>query len=116
MNQIFPFANLVTGILVLIVGFVFHWIGQLISVINWEFAKKIGVVEKGMPKEFKVYEQAIAIADSLIGWIFRGVINFYGFLELFLFTMVLAFGSGWVIKRKLVISLHQIISGLFGVQ
>jgi hypothetical protein len=70
MNQIFPYANLVTGILVLIVGFVFHWIGQFISVINWEFAIKIGFVEKGMPKEFKVYERAIAIADSLIGWIY----------------------------------------------
>ena len=61
---------ILTGILVLIVGFVFHWIGQLITIINWEFATKIGLQEKRMPKEFKVYEHAIAIADVLIGWIY----------------------------------------------
>ena len=70
MNQLFPYANLVTGILVLIVGFLFHWIGQLISAINWEFATKIGLQEKGMPKEFRVYEQAIAYADAIIGWVY----------------------------------------------
>ena len=70
MNQIFPYANIVTGILVLIVGFVFHWIGQLITIINWEFATKVGLQEKGMPREFKVYEHAIAVADVSIGWIY----------------------------------------------
>jgi len=70
MTEIFPYSNLVTGILVLIVGFVIHWIAQLISFINWEFATKIGLQEKGMPKEFKVYEHAIAGADVLIGWIY----------------------------------------------
>ena len=70
MNQIFPYANFVTGILVLIVGFIFHGIGQLVSVINWEFATKIGFQEKEMPKEFKVYEHAIATADALFGWIY----------------------------------------------
>ncbi len=69
-TEIFPYSNLVIGILVLIVGFVFHWIAQLISFINWEFAIKIGLQEKGMPKEFKVYEHAIAGADVLIGWIY----------------------------------------------
>lgn len=68
MNQIFPYANIITGILVLIVGFLAHWIGQLISVINWEFATRIGVQEKGMPDEFKVYEHAIAVADVAVGW------------------------------------------------
>ena len=70
MTEIFPYSHLVTGALVLMVGFVFHWIGQLVSIINWEFAVKIGLQEKGMPKEFKVYEQAIAAADVLIGWIY----------------------------------------------
>lgn len=37
MNHLFPYDNIVVGILILIVGFVFHWIGQLISVIDWEF-------------------------------------------------------------------------------
>lgn len=70
MTEIFPFSNLVTGILVLIIGFVFHWLAQLISLINWNFAIKIGLQEKSMLKEFKVYEHAIASADVLIGWIY----------------------------------------------
>lgn len=68
MNQIFPYANIVTGILVLVIGFLMHWIGQLVSIINWEFAARIGLQEKGMPKEFKVYEHAIAVADVTVGW------------------------------------------------
>ena len=70
MNHLFPYDNIVVGILILIVGFIFHWIGQLISVINWEFATTLGLQESGMPKEYKVYEQATAVADSLIGWIY----------------------------------------------
>ena len=70
MNQIFPYSNLVTGILVLIVGFVFHWIAQLITIINWDLATKIGLQEKGMTKEFRVYEDAIARTDVFLGWIY----------------------------------------------
>ena len=70
MNQIFPYANIITGVLILIVGFIFHWVGQLISILNWEFATKIGVQEKGMIPEYRVYEEAIAVADVLIGWIY----------------------------------------------
>lgn len=68
MNQIFPYANIVTGILVLAVGFLMHWVGQLVSIVNWEFATRIGLQEKGMPKEFKVYEHASAVADVAVGW------------------------------------------------
>ena len=70
MNQLFPFSNIVIGVLILIVGFGFHWIAQLVSAINWEFATKIGLQEKGMPREFRVYEHAIAMSDALIGWIY----------------------------------------------
>ncbi len=68
--QIFPFDYVIVGILIFIVGFIFHFIGQLISVINWEYAKKIGLQEKEMIPEYKVYEHAIAVADVLIGWIY----------------------------------------------
>ena len=68
--QIFPYDNIIVGILILIVGFIFHFIGQLISVINWEYAKKIGLQEKDMLPEYKVYEHAIAVADVCIGWIY----------------------------------------------
>jgi hypothetical protein len=70
MDYLFPYANIVTGILVLIIGFLAHWLGQLISLINWEYATKIGLQEKGSPREFKVYEHAIAVADVSIGWIY----------------------------------------------
>jgi hypothetical protein len=70
MNQIFPYANIIAGVLVLIVGFVFHWVGQLICLINWEFATKIGFAEKGLIPEYRVYEEGIAAADVLIGWIY----------------------------------------------
>ncbi|MCX7010694.1 MAG: hypothetical protein NTY53_26190 [Kiritimatiellaeota bacterium] len=42
MNEIFPFANQVTGVLILLVGFGFHFVGQLISVVSWERATKWG--------------------------------------------------------------------------
>lgn len=69
-NQIFPYANIVIGILVFIVGFIFHWLGQLISIINWDFAVKVGLQEKNALPEYKVYDHAIAVADTLIGWIY----------------------------------------------
>lgn len=69
-EQLFPFANIVVGILVFIMGFLFHWLGQLISLINWDFAVKIGLQEKNAPPEFKAYEHAIASADVILGWIY----------------------------------------------
>jgi hypothetical protein len=60
----------VAGALIFIVGFIFHWIGQLTSVINWEFATNQGLQEKRLPQEYKVYEHALAVADSLVGWIY----------------------------------------------
>lgn len=70
MNEVFPYANIVTGVLVFIIGFVLHFIGQLISVLNWDFATKIGVQEKGAPPEYRVYEHGIAMSDVLIGWLY----------------------------------------------
>jgi hypothetical protein len=63
-TQIFPYANIIVGILILIVGFIFHWIGQLISAIDWNFATRIGFQEKKLIPEFIVYEHAIAAARS----------------------------------------------------
>lgn len=69
-NQIIPYSNIIVGILIFIVGFIFHWVGQLISVINWNYATKIGLQEKKLLPEYKVYEHAIAVADVMIGWIY----------------------------------------------
>lgn len=68
--DIFPYANIIVGILIFIVGFIFHWLGQLISLINWDLAVKIGIQEKNSLPEFKVYEHGIAVADVLLGWIY----------------------------------------------
>lgn len=70
MVQIFPYANIVTGVLVLIVGFGFHWIGQLYSLLDWERATRIGLQEKTLLPEYKVYEHGVAVADVTIGWIY----------------------------------------------
>jgi hypothetical protein len=68
--DLFPYANILLGILVLLLGFVFHWVGQLISVFSWDYATKIGIQEKNLLPEFKVYERAIAMADVSIGWVY----------------------------------------------
>jgi hypothetical protein len=70
MIELFPYANIISGVLVLIIGFIFHFIGQLISVIDWNRAVKLGIAEKDMLREYKDYEIGLAMADVLIGWIY----------------------------------------------
>ena len=69
-EQVFPYANIIVGILIFIVGFLFHWVAQIISLVNWDFAVRIGIQECNMIPEFKVYERGIAAADAIIGWIY----------------------------------------------
>jgi hypothetical protein len=70
MSDLFPFAPAIAGVLILIVGFGFHWIGQLVSLANRDLAIRIGIWEEGMPPGYAVYENAIAVADVAIGWIY----------------------------------------------
>ena len=70
MSNLFQCANIVVGFLLLIVGFGAHWFGQLISIINWELGTRLGLQEKGLLPEYIVYEHAIAVADSALGWIY----------------------------------------------
>lgn len=63
-------AHIVVGVLIFVVGFVFHWIGQLISLLHWDLAVKIGLQEKRLLPEYKIYEKGIASADVAIGWIY----------------------------------------------
>ncbi len=70
MEHLFPYDNIVVGVLIGLIGFGAHWIGQLISVINWQYAIRVGLQESGAPKEYKVYEHATAVADVLIGWVY----------------------------------------------
>ena len=66
----FPYSNVVAGVLVLIVGFVFHFVGQLISVLDWELANRLGLQEKDAPPEYLVYEKGTAAADVALGWVY----------------------------------------------
>lgn len=70
MNLPFPYANLVAGFLVLIVGFIFHWLGQIISLCNWDLAVRIGIAEKDILPEYQDYERGMAAADVAVGWIY----------------------------------------------
>jgi len=70
MSSLFPYANIVTGILVFVVGFCAHWLGQLISVLDWDLATRLGLQEKRMLSEYKVYEHAIAVADTAMAWLY----------------------------------------------
>ena len=70
MDQIFALASTVAGVLILVIGFGFHWLGQLVSVLNWNLATRIGIQESELLPEYKVYEHAIAVADVALGWIY----------------------------------------------
>ena len=70
MNTILPYSNIVAGILIFIIGFCFHWLGQFISVLNWNLATRLGLQEKELLPEYKVYEHAIAVADSAMAWLY----------------------------------------------
>jgi hypothetical protein len=48
LNDIIRYANIIVGILIFLVGFIFHWIGQLISILDWNYATKLGLQEKKM--------------------------------------------------------------------
>ena len=70
MDQVVPYANVVAGVLVLVVGFLFHWIGQLISVLNWDLAARIGLQEATLLPEYRVSDTANAKADVALGWVY----------------------------------------------
>ncbi len=70
MQHLFPHDNVVAGGLVLVVGFVFHWVGQGFSLLDWERAERMGLQERDMLPEHRVYEHAIAVADVAIGWVY----------------------------------------------
>ena len=70
MNPIFPYANIVAGLLVFVIGFGFHWVGQFIAVANRELAVKLGIWDKEIIPEYEHFERGIAIADVILGWIY----------------------------------------------
>jgi hypothetical protein len=66
----FPYDSILAGTAVLMVGFAFHWCGQLVSVLNCNLATKLGLQERAMLQEYKVYEHAIAMSDVVVAWLY----------------------------------------------
>ena len=110
MDPLLYYAGIITGILILIVGFGFHWIGQIISVVNRDLAIRNGIWEKGNLPEYEVYENAIAVVDVLIGWIYgiagaalllayRGATGWHGSPGLSCCITAFASGSGRQTRR-----------------
>ncbi len=60
--------SMIAGILLLVVGFGFHFMGQAISLWNWTLAESLGLQDKSASPAQKDYEFGIATADVLIGW------------------------------------------------
>ena len=55
---------------VFVIGFRSRWLGQLISLLNWDLAKRLGLREKELLPEYKLYEHAIAVADTAMAWLY----------------------------------------------
>jgi len=70
MSNLFPYANIVAGVFLLLIGFGIHCLAQLLSVVNWDLGMRLGLQEKRLLPEYKVYEHAIAVADAAIGWVY----------------------------------------------
>ena len=70
MSPLFPYANAVAAILLFVVAFGFHFVGQSISVLNWDLARRLGLQEKAAPRDYYPYEHGTAMADVLIGWLY----------------------------------------------
>jgi hypothetical protein len=63
-------AHFLIGLLILIMGAGFHWLGQLASLLNRELAIRLGLVEKDLPAGYRAYEDALAVADAALGWVY----------------------------------------------
>lgn len=79
MNKLFPFANITTSILILIVGFGYHWLGRIARLLNWQPATYKGLQKFDAPGNSETYQHAMAETDVAIGWIY-GVVGFGLFL------------------------------------
>jgi hypothetical protein len=70
MSNLFPYANHVLAAALLVLGLGFHFLGQLVSVMNWPFATRIGLQEKQLAPDQADYEYSIAVADVSLGWLY----------------------------------------------
>ena len=70
MEPVFPYANILAAVLILIIGFGLHWLSQAIGIFKPDLAIRLGVLEKGLLPEFRAYEDAIAKADVIVGWVY----------------------------------------------
>jgi len=78
--------EIIAGLLLLLIGFGFHFLGQGLSLLNWELAQRLGLQERNMPREYQDYERGMAAADVALGWS-------YGLIGVGLVT-----GAAWAAK------------------
>ena len=90
MNELFPYAHIIAAVLILIIGFGYHWLGQIARLLNWQPASYKGLQEFDEPYRSKTFQHATAETDVTIGWIY-GVIGFGLFLG-----SSWAFTAAWV--------------------
>ena len=69
-RPIFPGATILAGVLLLLVGFLGHWVVQLVSLGSWDLAVSLGLQMSDLTKEMQVYVRAFAVADAKIGWVY----------------------------------------------
>lgn len=66
--KLLPHVHIVAAIMILVVAFIFHFLGQLLSVVSWKTAVRFGLQEASAPADYYPYEHGSAIADVLLGW------------------------------------------------
>lgn len=107
MGELFPYANILAGSLVLIVGFGIHWLNQLSLFMHWELMPKDGFGIHMLTNASK-YDRFIAISDVTIGWIY-GIIGIglfmgtsWGYLLAWIPGLFITFEgiSYWIITGK----------------
>ena len=73
MEELFPYSNILGGVLVLIVGFGIHWLNRVALYLHWEFMPRhgFGIIFGDSQNN---YNRWITISDMTIGWLY-GVIG-----------------------------------------
>lgn len=107
MGELFPYANILAGSLVLIVGFGIHWLNQLSIFLHWELMPKDGFGIHTLANASK-YDRFVAVSDVTIGWIY-GVIGIglfmgtsWGYLLAWIPGLFITFEgiSYWIVTGK----------------
>jgi hypothetical protein len=67
MDTLFPHANVLVGLLVLVVGFLLSLYWSIDQPFQPELAERIGIAKRGILPEYKAIEEGLAAADVALG-------------------------------------------------